>query len=253
MTVRVHHISLSKAQLDAVPEAERSLLVLLGHAANELSVLSKLFHFCAKAESKPPIIMQAENAQALVLGRILTGKIYECWNLLQTGFFGSGISRTYHSRFDAEALLALDTLKRYFGRDNLIAKIRNEHAFHYDVSQVKAGYHTLVDGDPLDVYLSRTNANTLYAFADTIAGRAMLESITPGDPAKAFDALFRETAQAIGWIYTVIGALMSTCLEAHVGGDLYALGAQIVEIEGAPNSQVIAIPYFIEIPEESDG
>jgi hypothetical protein len=252
VTVRVHHITLSKAQLDAVPEAERSLLVLMGHAANELSVLSKLLHFCARAESKAPMIMQAENAQALVLGRILAGKIYECWNLMQAGFFGSGISRTYHSKFDADELSALDALKRYFGRDNLIAKVRNEHAFHYDVSQVKAGYHTLVDGDPLDAYLSRTNANTLYAFADTIAGRSMLESITPGDPKKALDALFRETSQAIGWINTVIGAVMSTCLEAHVGGDLYGLGAKIVEIEGAPNSQVVSIPYFIEMHEEGD-
>lgn len=198
------------------------------------------------------MIMQVENAQALVVGRILTGKIYECWNLLRAAFFGSGVSRTYHSRFDAEALSALDALKRYFGRDNLIAKVRNEHAFHYDVNQVKAGYHTLVEGDPLDAYLSQTNANTLYAFADTIVGRAMLESIMPGDPAKAFDALLRETAQAIAWINTVIGAVMFACLEAHVGGDLYALGGKIVEIEGAPHSQVVSIPYFIEIPKESD-
>ena len=96
------------------------------------------------------------------------------------------------------------------------------------------------------------NANTLYAFADAIAGRAMLESITPGDPTKAFEALFRETAQAIGWINAVVGAVMSTCLEAHVGGGLYSLGAKVVEIEGAPNSQVVSIPYFIEILEESD-
>lgn len=252
MTVRVHHITLSKAQLDAVPEAERSLLVLMGHAANEPSVLAKLFHFCAKAESKAPMIMQAENAQALVLGRILTGKIHECWKLLNTGFLKRGISRTYHSKFDAEALNALDALKHYFGRDNLIKKVRDKHAFHYDVSQVKAGYYALVDGDPLDIYLSKTNANTLYAFADTIAGRAMLESITPGEPAKAFDALFRETSQAIGWINTVIGAIMSACLKAHVGVDVYALGAKIVGIEGAPNSQVVSIPYFIEVPEESD-
>ena len=252
MTIRVHHITLSKTQLEAIPEAERNLLVLLGHAANEISVLSKLFHFCAGARSEEPMIMHAENAQALVLGRLLTGKIYECWNLLQAGFFGSAVSRTYHAMVDEEARAALDALKRYFGADNLIARVRNAHAFHYDVSQIGDGYHALVDGDSLDVYLSQTNANTLYAFADTIAGRAMLESICRGDPAKAFSMLIKETSQAIGWINTVTGAVMSACLKAHVGGDLYSLGAKVVEIDGAPYSQAVAIPYFIEVPGESD-
>ena len=45
--------------------------------------------------------------------------------------------------------------------------------------EIENGFQTVLEGEPLDIYLSETNANSLYAFADTIAGRAMLEGICP--------------------------------------------------------------------------
>lgn len=245
--ISIHHISLSRSQLDTIPDPERRLLVLVAHAANELNVLSKLFHFSAGSKSETAVLMQAENAQALVLGRVLTGKIYECWKLLQSAFFGAALSKTYVPLFDNEALEALEDVKRYFGRENPIATVRNGHAFHYSLDQIDAGYRAVFDGDPLDIYLAKANANTLYAFGDTVAGRAMLEAIKPGDAKGAFELLIGDTTRMVDKINAVIGAIMMICIETHLGGNLYSLGAKVIEVEGAPDSQEIAIPYFIEI------
>lgn len=230
-----------------MPDSERSLFVMLAHAANEISVLSKLFHFCAGNHSEIPVLMRAENSQALLLGRLLTGKLYEFWNLLQTGYFGSSLSRKYHDLVTDEGREALKSMQRYFGRDNLIARVRNKHAFHYDIAQIQNGFNTVTDGESLDIYLAKANANSLYAFADAIAGRAMLEAIVTGDPQKAFSDLISETSRAVEWVNIVIGALMVACLEQNLGGNLYALDARTIDIEGAPSSQVVSIPYFIEI------
>jgi len=250
--VQIHHITLSRKQLDSIPEPERRLLVLMAHAGNELNVLSKLFHFSAKAEATEPILQQAENTQSMVIGRVLTGKIYECWKLMQSAFFRSVLSKQYESQLDPEASEALDALKRYFGRENLIEKVRNGHAFHYSPEQIDAGYRTLVDGDPLEVYLAKANANTVYTFADTIAGRAMLEDIKPGDHQRAFEMLVEETTKAVARINEVIAATMTICFKTYIGGNLYALGAKVIEIQGAPDSQSVSIPYFIEIAEDND-
>ena len=245
--VRLHRINLTKQQLDRIPEVERRLFILIAHAGNELNALSKLFHFAASSASEEGLSGQAENAQALVLARTLAGKIYEFWQLLQTSFFGASLSKEYEPRFDVEAVTALTALKRYFGRDNLIAVVRNKFAFHYSPNQIDAGYKAVIDGDPLQIYLGKERANTLYAFADTISGRAMLEAIHPGDHRAAFEALIDQTTAAVGNIDTVIGALMIVCCQKYIGDSLYALGADIVEIEGVPESQKVAIPYFIEI------
>ena len=250
--VSIHHISLSRVQLETIPDPERRLLVLVAHAANELNVLSKLFHFSARSVSETVILKQAENAQALVLARVLTGKIYECWKLLGSAFFGTALSQTYEPMFDEEASRALDQVKRYFGRENPIAVVRNGHAFHYSLDQIDAGYRAVIDDDPFDIYLSEASANALYVFADTVAGRAMLEAIMPGDAKGAFELLISDTTRMVDKINTVIGAIMMICFKKYVGEDLYSLGAKLIEIEGAPNSQGIVIPYFIELVEGND-
>ena len=249
--MQLHHFRLTKPQLDAIPEAERTLMVLLGHAANELSVLTKLFHFSSIDLGDHQLLVEARNAQALTLGRILTGKIYECWQLLQTAFFGTRISKSYVPEFDEKARGALTALKRYFGRTNLIETTRNKFAFHYAPDQISAGYAKLGEGDALDVYLSKTNANTLYVFAETISGRSLMESINPTDHSQSIAALIDETSLAIGWLNEVVGACMSTCLKLHVGGNLYSLGARTIEIEGAPDWKSVSLPFFVEIAERA--
>jgi hypothetical protein len=250
--LRIHHIALSPEQLNLIPQSERRLLALVAHAANELSVLSKLFHFMAGASPNVAMLMQAENMQALVIGRLLTGKIYECWKLLTSAFFGKALSKDYEQKFDAEGSASLSWLKKYFGRDNVIATVRNEHAFHYSLDQVDGGFATLAEGDALDIYLAKSVTNTLYAFGDTIAGRAMLESIKPGAHQEGYEALLQETLLAVNHMQTVIGTIMALCFEKHFGGSLYDLGAKTIEIEGAPDSQTVKIPYFIEIHDEND-
>lgn len=249
--MQLHHFTLSTKQLDAIPEPERVLIVLMSHAANELNVLSKLFHFCTTHEVDVPLLVEAQNAQALTLVRILTGKMYECWRLLHSAFFNK-VSNTYEPLFDEEARVSLDSLKRYFGRGgNLIEVVRNKYAFHYSPEQISKGYIKLGERDALDVYLSKTNANTLYVFAESIVGRSLMESINPDDHSCALETLIDETARVLGWFNVVIAACLSTCLQLHIGGDLYELGARDIEVEGAPDWKSVTIPYFVEIVERT--
>lgn len=250
--ITLHHFELTKKQLDSIPESERVLIILLCHAANELAVLTKMFHFCSAYEAgEEEVLIEARNAQALVMGRLLTGKLFEFWSLLQESFFSTKVSKEYALHFDADTIAALDNLKRYFGRNNLIKKVRNNFAFHYSSDQIKEGYGQLGEDDSLDVYLSKTNANSLYSFAESIAGRSLMESISPGDHVKAYELLIVETSKVIKWINEFIGGCVSTSLKLHVGGDLYVLGAKEIQIEGAEDWKSVTIPYFVETEEDA--
>ncbi|WP_141510804.1 hypothetical protein [Ramlibacter sp. WS9] len=247
--VDLHRIDLTREQLDRIPDGERRLLVLVAHASNELNALAKLFHFAAGSAADEGLTSQAETMQAMVLARILTGKIYEFWQLLQNSFFGAQLSREYQPLLDTESATALNELKKYFGRENLVAIVRNKFAFHYAGDQLDAGYAALVDGDPLQIYLAKHNANTLFSFAETIAGRSMLEAIRPGDPAGAFESLVAETSKLVGNIGEVAAGLMVVCVQRHIGANLYELGAKVISVDAVPDSQAVRIPYFIEIQE----
>ena len=250
--VAIRHIVITLSQLEAIPDSERRLLILVAHAANELNSLSKLFHYSATATAKDPILLQAENAQALVLARLLTGKIYECWQLLQSSFFGNALSKMYHPLLDDDTLQSLGALKRYFSHENVIALMRNHFAFHYSPDQIDAGYKALVDGDALDVYLATEDGNTFFAFADTITGRAMLETIRPGNPEAAFETLVNDTVNSVKNLNNVIASLMAICFKKKFGDDFFMKNSTLVNVEGVPESVSVHIPYFIEFPSDAN-
>ena len=243
------YFTLSKKQFDAIPEPDRALIVLMGHAANELNILHKLFYFCTTQEEKDSLLIQAQNAQAMTAVRVMAGKTFECWQLLRTTFF-NGISKIYEPQFNDKANKSLDSLKQYFRRKNHIKLVRNNFAFHYSHKQISTGYKSVTEGDKLDVYISqKTNGNSLYAFAETIVMRSMLESINTDDHFHALETLAEEISEVIKWFNIVIAACISTCLKMYVGEDPEKVSARMIEIEGAPNLDSVKIPYFIEITE----
>jgi hypothetical protein len=61
----IHRVNLTKAKLAAMPHAERSLLLLLGHASNEINVLSKLILMARKDEPEIKLIDHVEAGQGL--------------------------------------------------------------------------------------------------------------------------------------------------------------------------------------------
>lgn len=247
--MKLHFISLTKKQLDAVPDGERTLLILCAHAANELNILIKLFRFCSEHPAATDAEERARNAQAMTMGRLLTGKLYECWKLMRSAFFGAQLSRTYEQLLDPEAKTALGELKRYFSGPNLIEAVRNRHAFHYAPDQISRGYVALSEHEPLPMYMSDANANTLYAFADVIAGYSMIEDIQPGDPKNAYGALISETSKVLGQFNQLIAGCMVVVMQKYVGADLEALGSKEVEVSGAPDWKSVTVPYFVEIAE----
>lgn len=247
--VDLHRIDLSREHLDCMPDAERRLFILVAHASNEINVLVKLFKFAAESASEEGVTSQAEVMQAQVLAKVLIGKMYEFWQLLQKCFFRAQLSREYEKLLDAETATALEELKQYFRNKNSVAIVRTKFSFHYSGDQIDAGYAALVDGDPLQIYLARHKENMLFSFAETIVGRSMVEAIRPGDHTSAFESLVAETSKLVGCIREVAAGLMFVCVQRHIGADYYAVGAEVISVDAAPERTPIRIPYFIDIQE----
>lgn len=87
-----------------------------------------------------------------------------------------------------ESQAAESELKRYFGRDNLLHKLRNSAAFHYSGDLVPEALAGLHDDFPLQMYLAEETGNSLYFFAEQ---PAFMEAFgTPAD--KSMHANFDE-------------------------------------------------------------
>ena len=61
--------------------------------------------------------------------------------------------------------------------------------FHYDLSEIQAGFDLPSESEDWDIYLAESNANTLYYFADLVANHALLNSINAADAKAAIEQL----------------------------------------------------------------
>jgi hypothetical protein len=243
--MKIHRAPIDPEKFRSIPDDERALLVLLGHAVNEINVLNKTFYLACQHPDEPLWRVHAHVSQSLVFARALTGKLWETWMLLQNGYFGTALSRKYQDKLGDEATQALDRLKQYFSRNNLIKTIRDRFAFHYSLSDVNCIPSVLPTNDELVMYLAKDNGNTLFYFSDVIVNSALLEAINPGAPERAMDRLMTESAKVVSQINEAAGAIMATI----VGGYLMAADGKLlieeIEIGEPPLAEQVELPFFI--------
>ena len=121
--------------------------MLLGHAANDLNILRKLFHWSVSSVDESPVETKGNNTLVFTLIRLLTGKLYEVWQLFRKRFFATQLAKTYELAFAADERTAMQSLKQYFGKKNAIEIVRNQSAFHYSPNHVAASYAAVPEAE----------------------------------------------------------------------------------------------------------
>ena len=109
--MNVYEIPISKNQLDSIPADERVFFFQIGHLANELSTLNRLLLFVSNSDGFTDLERRARNAQAMLLIRLCSGKLFEAWQMLQRDFFGSKLSKEYEPLMDESGRNSLTEIK----------------------------------------------------------------------------------------------------------------------------------------------
>ena len=246
--MKLYKLEIPKEHLTALPEKEMLFFVQIGTILNEIHILHKLTLFSNK-EAETDVETRASNSQSFFLLLILSGKLFESWNVLQSLFFRgqSPLSNEYENLLPEEAKEDLDKIKNYFGRGNtLIHKIRNKFSFHYDQNEIKKALLNHPDDEPFEIYLSHSRGNCFYYASTMLIMNAVLESTGKdiSDPESALIQFFDEVSNLAGWMLN----FLNPCL-LIVAKKLNRDQSQIketVEIKNPPNPDDVFLPPFIK-------
>lgn len=244
--MRLQRLTFTAEILNALPAKERALVFVLGHALNEVNVLSKLMLICSTFETEPRVLHHAHVCQALTIGRVLAGKLHEAWNAITKGYFSAQLGRKYTARLEAEPKKCLEELKAYFGRKNAVDIVRNSFAFHYSLQHAEV---TLPDDTPaedLSVYLGPNNGASLYQYAEYGMGLAMVTALPGASPREAFDQFTTETHQLVGWFNLLAQALLWEVFVENAEPALRAQRAETLDIGAVPHVSDLSIPFFLD-------
>lgn len=243
--MKLYKIPIEKSKLDSMSENERIFFIQLAHFGNEINILRRIFLWSTLAKPRHDVEEKASVAQALCMAKILTGKLNEGWELLQRGFFRSGLSKEYEPRLIDQARESLSNLKKYFSKTNVINKVRNKFSFHYSSDGIKECFKQLSHSVDFDIYLSHNHSNSFYYAPEALVNYAIMESIEPGKHEEAMELFIQETINVTGWFLSFSDGFMIEIAKRHLGIRLEDLAAIELELPGPPKFDEISIPYFV--------
>lgn len=252
-TIRIRKFYLSKEQLAKLSNVERDLFFLSGHILNELNSLNKVFSWCLGStdEGSTETSRLAQGVQSMIYARILAGKLLEAWNALRSAWFSSKPSQALVDALHQDSRNALDALKKYFGRSNLIFNVRNTFAFHYRAGKLSEYWEEVSHGDRLQIVLGGTIGNNLDLAAELMVNAGVLKAASPANPEEGMRIFLDEIQTTASQFTMFLEGVTLVMLQKTLGMRFFDQAVEENVTVHASFSE-IRIPYFCK-PDEPKG
>jgi hypothetical protein len=248
--IEVYHIPISKDQLRAMPSEERSFMLMLGYSANQVSMLQKLLMFSAGTRSPSETEQTLSAAQMQMLLRLLIGALHESWLLIKDRFLSGHMGRDYQARLDDGGRVALDNLKRAFGKSNVIPTIRNNFSYHFpETATIDAAFIDACNDPGSDdlwsLYFSHYGFNSLFLVSDLMVMHGISNLIKEPNPSVAQKRIMKEVHESVVNMFEFTKAFFAAAWIKNFGTTLDA--KEVLNIPNAPPIKSISIPFFVDM------
>ena len=200
-------------------------------------------------KSDTEVEIKAYSMQASVIFRVIIGKLFESWVLLQKNFFNTKLSKKYETKLPSDGHQSLQKLKKYFGKANNITTIRNNISFHYpSFDEISKQLKAIPNGTEFQIFLGETNVNNNYYMAEEIISNLMLNQVKSEGTARPDTMLdvFRDLIQVSKWFIAFSDDCMVTLMEEFLGDIKDNLKVEMVEVKSHGNIWETSIPFFME-------
>ncbi|MDD1452658.1 hypothetical protein NHF48_019775 [Sphingomonas sp. H160509] len=162
--ITLHTLIYTKADLDRTPDDERLFFLMASSVANDTQMLNKTMAVILREDDAGYRITNQGNAAfALMMLRMLTGRLNEGWKLIRK--HRAMIEASYESELSEDAKEGFHAILAYFDHPkpgSLIWRVRDGMAFHHAPDHVEAAYRSLDPATDIGDYLHPSIGNTLF-------------------------------------------------------------------------------------------
>jgi hypothetical protein len=242
LSTTVYRIATPKAKLAALGDAERRLLLVLGHAANQISTLQRLTLFSLGNEWPDEVSDRIAVGRANVTLRLLAGAVWETHLLISKRVEGDKTGAKYLTMLMDGGKECYARLKRERGGEvgELLAELRNDHAFHYPENKaIDEAFNEIPDGESMEVIVSENGDATFFQMSEIMSIVALAKVIKGGDFGERIERLSKIITNHSGELVQFI---------QHYTGTIMQEASDILETEMVPveipatNMEDIIIP-----------
>lgn len=247
----LYRFMIDKPTLEALPDRERSILLGGGKLLNEMNISTNHLHFsmnAVHATEDGPDRRAAFTALSFFL-RILAGHVFEAYEYFRNNVRVDDLKSSFLENDD----FCNDTkaLKKYFGRKNIITKMRNQFAFHTDTELLHKSLKSTPPAFIYEVLLGKEHQghNLFYGSEVIIIHGIQHLPDTPWED--AINAAFNETIEIAILISTVFRRIIRSILVEHL--KLTTNDAELVTVTDGPPINTVLVPFFCQPPAGGSG
>jgi hypothetical protein len=249
--IDVIRIPLSKDRLRAMPKEERALFFLLGYAANQITLFSKLVIFSTNKTPTDSVEQRISGAQTQMLARFVIGILFETWRLIHSRFLSTSIGKEFAAKLNPTGQTALAELKKHFRGSHLLNKLRNSVAFHHPYDgDMDAAFEAAARSSDWDSdwnwFHSHAIFNSFYFVSDLVILHAILNAAGETNLIEAQKKIMADVNKVLERMIEFIYALSEAILAKHFGSEITA--EVVAKIEDAPSVLDVWLPFYVEFP-----
>jgi hypothetical protein len=225
---------------------ERIFFIQFGEILNEIDILYRCFLATSNLKGETEVEKKAKTSQLFFFIRSLASKLYEGWNIINSGYVESALSLKIVKNLGNEATESLFEIRKYFGRKNNILIIRNKLGFHYEYKMVEDGINNLeeIEENDLKIFLTPSIGNCIYSLSDVIILAGMKKDLILSNRNELFDQLMDEITENCLHFQTFGNECLRKIMEPYQHS---INGKEDYEITTAPLYTEIKLPQFVEI------
>lgn len=249
---KILNAKLNKNLLKSIDETERAFIFSMVHFSNEMNALNKLLFWTSNKPSPSRVENLGRLTFQFMFIRYFAGKLFEGYQLLSKSYQGSSLSKEYTPNLSEEAKSALKNINIYFSKENVIYKIRNTLAFHYDPKTLDNGF--LDSPDDFDIFLEKDgSANTLFYFGEIVAGRALISGSgnLHSRTENPFENLVKEIFKVARWFTKVTNEIFVLFANKY-SENIWEEEPVELEFQGLISILDIQIPWFTDLSKTED-
>lgn len=258
---KIIRLAIEPDAIRKLPNRERNQVVGCMHAHNELVVLNRLLLFSLNDVGEGELHDHAHGVQMWTVMQLLTGKLFETWNMLVERFLKSNPEDPAVAALSDAHKKDLVWLKSYFGvvppKDTPLRTIRDKTGFHYDKLNLDQAVAAVTEQESM-IYVAEHPANACYYLGSSLVFRAAFAAIT--DKRVDTSSMNESERMAAGvkmalddlnetnfHIHNVLYGLIKFLLEQSVGGSFDSLDRLDIPVVGAPKPSSIVLPMFVNV------
>lgn len=251
-SVDIYEIRVPLAAVKRLSDEDRFSYYLLGHIFNELMSLQKLVGFALpKHDDMRPARVRPERAQAMLLFRLASGKIWEASQAIRRNEQLAATLRNLVLPRMLNGAARLKTMNAAINAAPWLSPLRNGMGFHFPTFKAWES-HVLPDASWEDDYLfvGDRSGNTFYDAADTVAQSWMFSQYGLDNIQEAVNPLIGQMIDLLAemntFIEDVIGIFISEIIlegkgvKRHVGKVL------------SPRHDRVFLPFWTDMSSRKD-